>query len=74
MRRCEEGECTDLRKENTMKIAILSIATALMFASPAFAQSISGGARMSASPYGSVYPAPLTNFDNPSVFATIRRR
>ncbi len=59
-----------------MKKVTLSIAAALMFASPAFAQSMTSnsGAPVSISPNASLYPAPLTNFGNPSVFETVRRR
>jgi hypothetical protein len=71
-----EGECTDGRKETTMKKGILPIAAALMFASPAFTQNITpnGGAPVSISPNASLYPAPLTNFSNTSGFVAIGGR
>ncbi len=63
-------------RKTTMKKGILSIAAALMFASPAFAQNLtpSGGAPVSISPNASLYPAPLTNFSNTSAFVAIGRR
>lgn len=76
MRRLEEGECTDRRKETTMKKVILSVAAALMLATPAFAQTItsSGGAPVSISPNTSMYPAPLADYSNPIVYEPLRSR
>jgi hypothetical protein len=58
-----------------MQKTILAIAAALMFASPAFAQTstLNAGAPTSISPNASLYPAPLQDFSNPSVFGTARR-
>jgi len=59
-----------------MQKAILFIAAALMFAAPAFAQTSPSSVAVptSISPNAPMYPAPLTDYSNPSVYQLVPAR